>query len=161
MRVKDHFLALVSFLTLPKPKSHSSVFLCLVSRLLSPHEPLCLSSISNRVIAQKFGNFALDLSFSVAVNSKIHVYCGRSRNLSVVKSQRYFISERLFFPLHEQQGKIAKIRKYITYLLLWESGFLASVMLNDAHQAATYEENWWLWTYQKVHTLQTILEPLS
>ena len=118
MRVKDHFLALVSFLTLPKPKSHSSVFLCLVSRLLSPHEPLCLSSISNRVIAQKFGNFALDLSFSVAVNSKIHVCCGRSRNLSVVKSQRYFISERLFFPLREQQGKITKLMKYITYLLL-------------------------------------------
>ena len=63
-RVKDHFLALVSFLTLPKPKSHSSVFLCLVSRLLSPHEPLCLSSVSNRVIAQKFGNFALVVIFS-------------------------------------------------------------------------------------------------
>ena len=101
------------------------------------------------------------LSFSVAVNSKTHVCCGRSRNLSVVKSQSYFISERLFFPLCEQQAKIAKLIKYITYLLLWESGFLASVMLNDAHQAATYEENWWLWTYQKVHTLQTILEPLS
>ena len=58
------------------------------------------------------------LSISVAVNSKIHVCCGRSRNLSVVKSQRYFISERLFFPLCEQQGKITKLMKYITYLLL-------------------------------------------
>ena len=80
------------------------------------------------------------LSFSVAINSKIHVCCGRSRNLSVVKSQSYFISERLFFPLREQQGKIAKLMKYITYLLLWESGFLASVMFDDAHQAASYEE---------------------
>ena len=80
------------------------------------------------------------LSFSVAINSKIHVCCGRSRNLSVVKSQSYFISERLFFPLREQQGKIAKLMKYITYLLLWESGFLASVMLDDAHQAASYQE---------------------
>lgn len=88
------------------------------------------------------------LSFSVTVNSKTHVCCGRSRNLSVVKSQSYFISERLFFPLREQQGKIAKLMKYIAYLLLWESGFLASIMLNDAHQEATYEENWWLWTFQ-------------
>lgn len=91
------------------------------------------------------------LSFSVAVNSKTHVCCGRSRNLSVVKSQSYFISERLFFPLCEQQAKIAKLIKYITYLLLWESGFLASVMLNDAHQAAIKDEKWLL-AYRKTHT---------
>ena len=34
----------------------------------------------------------------MVVNSKIHVYCGRSRNLSEVKSHSYFISKRPLFP---------------------------------------------------------------
>ena len=40
------------------------------------------------------------------------------------------------------------------YSLVWESGLLAIVMLNDAHQAATIDEKWLL-SYQKSYTNQT------
>ena len=41
------------------------------------------------------------------------------------------------------------------YSLLWESGLLAIVTLNDAHQAATKDEKWLL-SYQKSHKNQTL-----
>ena len=78
------------------------------------------------------------LCSSVVANSKI---CrGRSRNSSVVKSQGYFVLEQPFLQFHV---------KMAPYSFLWESGLLATFMLNDAHQAATKDEKW-LWTYKKI-----------
>ena len=58
----------------------------------------------------------------------------------VAESQRYFVSEGSFFsvPRATSQGK----QSTSPYSLLWESGLLATVTVNDAHKAATKDEKW-------------------
>ena len=53
----------------------------------------------------------------------------------------YFISERPFCQFHKQQAKFAN-KGHHFYLRLQESGLLATVTLNSAHQAATKDGKW-------------------
>ena len=42
------------------------------------------------------------------------IYCGRSRNSSVVESQGYFVLERPFLHFHEQQAKFGNEVNHLT-----------------------------------------------
>ena len=95
--------------------SHDCIACWEIARLFDSvrFSPYCFHIYTKSTATPTYqGNFYLVLYISVVANSKI--CCGRSRNSSVVESQRYFVLERPFFRFHEQQAKFANKIHHLT-----------------------------------------------